>query len=51
MGVKTTLLLEHGSVLVMKDTTQTHWFHRLPPTKLITKPRVNLTFRTIANKL
>lgn len=42
-----TLILEHGSLLVMKDTTQTNWLHRLPPTKLITKPRVNLTFRTI----
>lgn len=41
------LLLEHGSLLVMKGTTQTHWLHRLPPTKLINKPRVNLTFRTI----
>jgi len=42
-----TMLLEHGSLLVMKDETQTHWLHRLPPTKLISKPRVNLTFRTI----
>jgi len=41
------LRLEHGSLLVMKDATQTHWLHRLPPSKLITKPRVNLTFRTI----
>ncbi len=41
------LLLEHGSLLVMKGTTQTHWLHRLPPTKTVTKPRVNLTFRTI----
>ncbi len=41
------LILEHGSLLVMKDTTQTNWLHRLPPTKLITKPRINLTFRTI----
>ncbi len=41
------LILEHGSLLIMKDTTQTNWLHRLPPTKLITKPRVNLTFRTI----
>jgi alkylated DNA repair dioxygenase AlkB len=44
---KVALILEHGSLLVMKDTTQTHWLHRLPPTKRITKPRVNLTFRTI----
>lgn len=41
------LSLEHGSLLIMKDTTQTYWLHRLPPTKLITKPRINLTFRTI----
>ena len=41
------LVLEHGSLLVMKDSTQSHWLHRLPPTKLISRPRVNLTFRTI----
>ena len=41
------LILENGSLLVMKGTTQTHWMHRLPPTKLVSKPRVNLTFRTI----
>ncbi len=41
------VILEHGSLLVMKDTTQTHWLHRLPPTTKILKPRVNLTFRTI----
>ncbi|WP_339863667.1 alpha-ketoglutarate-dependent dioxygenase AlkB [uncultured Algoriphagus sp.] len=40
-------ILENGSLLVMKGTTQTHWVHRLPPTKLVSKPRVNLTFRTI----
>ncbi|MHA4896499.1 alpha-ketoglutarate-dependent dioxygenase AlkB family protein [Pedobacter sp. PWIIR3] len=41
------LVLEHGSLLVMKGATQDHWLHRLPPTKLPFKPRVNLTFRTI----
>ena len=41
------VILEHGSLLVMKDATQTNWLHRLPPTKKTTKPRVNLTFRTI----
>ena len=40
-------ILENGSLLVMKGTTQTHWMHRLPPTKLVSKPRLNLTFRTI----
>ncbi|RAV27788.1 alpha-ketoglutarate-dependent dioxygenase AlkB family protein [Sinomicrobium soli] len=44
---KVALLLEHGSLLVMKGATQTHWLHRLPPTKKITEPRINLTFRTI----
>ena len=41
------LVLEHGSLLVMKDTTQSFWLHRLPPTKLIKQPRINLTFRMI----
>ena len=41
------LILQHGSLLVMKDSTQSHWLHRLPPAKRISKPRVNLTFRTI----
>ncbi|MCX2678652.1 alpha-ketoglutarate-dependent dioxygenase AlkB [Galbibacter sp. EGI 63066] len=45
---KVALVLEHGSLLVMKGTTQTHWLHHLPPTKRVIKPRVNLTFRTIA---
>lgn len=40
-------MLEHGSLLVMKGTTQTHWLHRLPPTRRTQSPRVNLTFRTI----
>lgn len=39
--------LEHGSLLVMKGSTQSHWLHRLPPTKKIHSPRINLTFRTI----
>jgi alkylated DNA repair dioxygenase AlkB len=41
------LLLEHGSLLIMKDTTQTHWLHRLPTTTKVNSPRVNLTFRTM----
>jgi len=49
-GEKVALKLEHGSLLVMKDTTQTFWLHRLPPSKKIVKPRVNLTFRTIEEK-
>lgn len=41
------LNLGHGSLLVMKGTTQRYWLHRLPPTKKVHSPRVNLTFRTI----
>src|SRR6185437_9422544 len=45
------LILEHGSLLMMKDATQQNWLHRLPPTKSIMKPRINLTFRTIVEDL
>ena len=45
--VKIDIVLERGSLLVMKGTTQTNWLHRLPPTKLVKTPRINLTFRTI----
>ncbi len=41
------VLLEHGSLLIMKGATQKNWLHRLPPTKKISTPRINLTFRTI----
>lgn len=41
------LVLEHGSLLVMKGTTQTNWLHRLPKTTKATTPRINLTFRTM----
>jgi len=41
------IFLEHGSLLIMKDTTQTNWLHRLPPSKRVITPRINLTFRTI----
>jgi alkylated DNA repair dioxygenase AlkB len=41
------LILENGSLLMMKGSTQTYWLHRLPPTKLISTPRINLTFRSI----
>ena len=42
------LILEHGSLLVMKGETQTHWLHRLPPTTTSKHARINLTFRTIS---
>jgi len=41
------VLLENGSLLLMKGTTQKNWLHRLPPTKKVFSPRINLTFRTV----
>jgi len=41
------LVLEHGSMLLMKDSTQLNWLHSLPRSKKINKPRINLTFRII----
>jgi len=41
------IILENGSLLVMKEGTQKNWLHRLPPTKKVNSPRINLTFRTI----
>lgn len=45
------LILENGSLLIMKDVTQTNWFHSLPKSRKIKKPRINLTFRTIVNEV
>ena len=39
------LVLGHGSLLVMKDATQTNWLHSLPKSNRITQARINLTFR------
>jgi alkylated DNA repair dioxygenase AlkB len=41
------LVLEHGSLLIMKDATQRNWLHSLLKSKNIVQPRINLTFRTI----
>jgi alkylated DNA repair dioxygenase AlkB len=41
------ILLEHGSLLIMKGPTQTNWLHSLPKSKRILQPRINLTFRSI----
>lgn len=47
---KISLVLSHGSLLVMKGKTQTSWLHRLPPTKYKKGVRINLTFRTIVDQ-
>jgi alkylated DNA repair dioxygenase AlkB len=44
---KAEILLEHGSLLLMRGATQSHWAHSLPVMKRAKGPRINLTFRTI----
>ena len=46
-SLKSKILLEHGSLLVMRGETQHNWLHQIPKTKKIISPRINLTFRII----
>ncbi len=39
--------LEHGSLLIMKGTTQHFWKHQIPKSTRNVGPRINLTFRII----
>ncbi|TVP49255.1 MAG: alpha-ketoglutarate-dependent dioxygenase AlkB [Halomonas sp.] len=45
LGESVSLNLAHGSLLIMKGTTQKNWLHSLPKTKKEVGPRVSLTFR------
>ncbi|GAA4274398.1 alpha-ketoglutarate-dependent dioxygenase AlkB [Aquimarina gracilis] len=45
--LKRKILLENGSLLLMKGTTQEFWLHQIPKSKKILHPRINLTFRII----
>ena len=44
---KVNVMLENGSVLIMRGSLQRHWRHSLPKTTQITPPRINLTFRFV----
>jgi alkylated DNA repair dioxygenase AlkB len=44
---KLKITLEHGSLLLMKGTTQHFWKHQIPKTAKEIGPRINLTFRFI----
>ena len=44
---KKSIILEHGSLLLMKGTTQHFWKHQIPKTAKLVGPRINLTFRVI----
>ena len=43
-----TLVLGHGSLLVMAGATQHHWQHAVPRTRHADGMRINLTFRRVA---
>ena len=44
---KLKIKLEHGSLLIMKGSTQHFWKHQIPKTNVAIGPRINLTFRII----
>jgi alkylated DNA repair dioxygenase AlkB len=46
-GLKHEIMLNHGSFLLMKGSTQHHWMHEIPRTAKPIGPRINLTFRII----
>ncbi len=45
--LKHKIILQNGSLLLMKGETQHHWLHQLPKTKRDIGKRINLTFRYI----
>ncbi len=45
--LKLTVELTHGSLLLMRGTTQHFWKHQIPKTKKELGSRINLTFRVI----
>jgi alkylated DNA repair dioxygenase AlkB len=44
---KRKIILEHGSYLLMKGSTQNYWLHQIPKSKRALGERINLTFREI----
>lgn len=48
--LKKDLVLQNGSLLIMKGETQHKWLHQIPKTKKKVDKRINLTFRIITKK-
>ena len=46
-GLKESVTLENGSLLLMQGPTQHFWLHSIPKIKTATAARINLTFRII----
>jgi alkylated DNA repair dioxygenase AlkB len=47
LELKQNIVLQNGSLLIMRGTTQHFWKHQIPKTKKEIDPRINLTFRII----
>lgn len=45
--LRTKVMLDSGSFLLMKGETQHNWLHSIQKNSAIIKPRINITFRTI----
>lgn len=45
--IEHSIVLEHGSLLVMGGPTQHHWQHQIARSRKVIEPRLNLTFRQI----
>ena len=46
-SLKQSIPLPHGSLLIMRGSTQNNWLHRIPKSSRTQAPRINLTFRAI----
>ncbi len=46
-AIKQSILLPHGSLLLMSGKTQTNYLHKIAKSTRDMKPRINLTFRQI----
>jgi len=46
-NIKHSVMLPHGSLLIMSGKTQANWLHKIAKSKREMATRINLTFRTI----
>jgi len=46
-NLKQSFILPHGSLLIMRGSTQEKWLHQIPKSTKLLQERINLTFRVI----
>lgn len=46
-NAKAEVMVQSGSLLLMKGETQHHWYHSVPKELKVTETRINITFRKI----